>query len=116
MAKFTLHTNNGISYQFDDNDEIHRGGEGRILSIKTDKNLVAKIYHAGIKPITFDKFTFLSQLDADLFVVPYQLLLDSANTIVGFTMQYLGKEYIPFATIFSKNFCARNSISLQSVS
>jgi len=111
MAKFTLKTPNGTKYQFDDTKEIHRGGEGRILTIDADPNIVAKIYHDGTKPLTEEQFDFLSKLDQNLFVSPKELLLDAkTSAIVGFTMQYLGQDFFPLSALFAKNFCLREGI------
>ncbi len=111
MAKFTLKTPQGKSYKLNDADEIHRGGEGRILAIASDAGLVAKIYHHNITPLTTEQFNYLTQLNSTLFVVPQELLLDKKQQICGFTMEYIGRDFFPLAAIFSKNFCARNGIS-----
>jgi len=111
MSKFQLKTAGGKVYNFNDTDEIHRGGEGRILSMRKNADMVAKIYHPNITPLSKGQFDFLSQLDADLFVVPLELLFDDKMQIVGFTMQYIDNNYFPLISLFSKNFCIRNSIS-----
>jgi len=111
MAKFTLTTPDGTKFQLNDNDEIHRGGEGRILAIASDATLVAKIYHDGISPISQEQYNFLSQLDRQWFVVPVDLLLEKTGNIAGFTMEYIGKEFFPLSSIFTKSFCFQNAIT-----
>lgn len=109
MAKHTLTTNNGKTLILYDKNEINRGGEGRIISIDNNKDVVAKIYHKIDKAISIDKFNSLTILDKTVFVVPEELLYrDKLN--VGFTMQYIGKDYFPLSTFFGKNFCIKNNI------
>ncbi len=110
MSNFILRDKFGKQYKFKDADEIHRGGEGRIMVIASNSKKVAKIYHYDIIPISIDQYNFISKLDKSLFVVPEDLLWNENNLIVGFTMQYLGKDYFPLSTIFSKNFCTKNQI------
>ncbi|NJO91044.1 MAG: hypothetical protein HC831_20330 [Chloroflexia bacterium] len=42
MAQFKVTTEAGKSFQLDDVNEIHRGGEGRIILLPKEKNKVAK--------------------------------------------------------------------------
>jgi len=111
MALLQLKTPLGNRYAIDEVDEIHRGGEGRIISIKSDSSIVAKIYHDNITPITEDQFDYLSGLDQTLFVSPRELLMNQNDQIVGFTMEYLGQGFFPLSSIFAKNFCGRNNIT-----
>lgn len=113
MALLQLTTPLGNRYSIDEVDEIHRGGEGRIISIKKDPSIVAKIYHDNITPLTEDQFDYLSGLDQSLFVSPRELLLNNSGNIVGFTMEYLGQGFFPMSSIFAKNFCGRNNITDQ---
>ena len=50
--------NGKVLYNIDDNKEIARGGEGRIMDVSSDK--VAKIYLPNIKPLSEIKFIELS--------------------------------------------------------
>lgn len=113
MGTRTYHSFYGKKYTIDDSAEIQRGGEGRILSIKSHPDLAAKIYHPGIIPISQEQFDYISTLEPSLFIVPLDLLYDKNNRIIGFVMEYLGNNYFPLSTIFSKNFCARDSITGQ---
>ena len=106
MPKFKVYTNTGKSFFLKDENEIHRGGEGRILLIDAQKNRVAKIYHKGIKPITKERFDALQKLDKLLFLIPQELLLQK-NTVVGYTMEFAGKEFFPLSSCFSKSYCVR---------
>ncbi len=101
-------TKAGTVYSIDEDKEIHRGGEGRIILI--NNSLVAKIYHPNITPITEDKFIYLHKLDKSSFVAPEELLYDGKGKVIGFTMQYLGQNFFPISTITGKTFCLSNNI------
>jgi len=112
MAKLSFKTLTGKTLRLDENDEIHRGGEGRILSIAENPNLVAKIYHDQISPISEEQFQFLTKLDKNLFVTPQDLLLDTkTKKICGFTMEYIGKDFFPLSSLFIKSFCQRTQMN-----
>ena len=100
-------------YYIKDSDEIHRGGEGRIMLLTGKPDFVAKLYHSGINTISEQQYNFLTKLDRTLFVVPEELLSDGKGKIAGFTMKYVGKDYFPLSSIFSKNFCTRNNIHIE---
>jgi len=109
MAQFQVITQKGDTIALDDNNEIHRGGEGRILLIDGDSNHVAKIYHPGVQTISEIRFNQLQKLNPQLFLKPVNLLFQQ-NQIIGFTMEYAGKEFFPLSSLFSKIFCQRNGI------
>ncbi len=109
MAQFQVISLKGNTITLDDNNEIHRGGEGRILLIDGNSSQVAKIYLPGIKTISENRFDQLQKLDKQLFIKPMDLLFHNKQ-IVGFTMEYAGKEYFPLSSLFTKNFCQRNGI------
>jgi serine/threonine protein kinase len=89
--------------------EINQGGEGVVYEI--DPNTVAKIYHAGIKPIDPSKFRFLSSLDPNYFVAPIELLYDDKGFVIGYTMAYINQqEFFPLSSIYSKKFCSNHGI------
>jgi hypothetical protein len=48
-----LYDSNGVIVNIDENKEIARGGEGRIIQLTA--NTVAKLYLPGITPITDSK-------------------------------------------------------------
>jgi serine/threonine protein kinase len=109
MGKFELKTKTGKTIILKDEDEIHRGGEGRIILLPPKTGLVAKIYLPGIKGIDESRFDQLQVLDKDLFVRPIDLLYKNGD-VVGYTMEYAGKEYFPLSALFSQNFILRNGI------
>jgi len=109
MAQLKVTTLKGNSINLDDNNEIQRGGEGRILLIDGNPGIVAKIYHSGIKSISETRFNQLQKLDKQLFIKPLDLLYQN-NQIIGFTMEYAGKDFFPLSSLFTKNFCQRNGI------
>lgn len=110
MAILKLKTKSGKIFQLNESDEIHRGGEGRIIAIKGNTKKVAKIYHSGIKPICESKFDYLKQLDKNIFISPDELLYDDKNLVVGFIMDYLDQSFVPLASVFNKNYCRKNNI------
>jgi len=110
MAKFEVETQNGKSLFLKDEDEIHRGGEGRIILLPTKTNQVAKIYLPRVKGIDEKRFKQLQSLDSEVFVRPIDLLYQNGK-IVGYTMEYAGKEFFPLSAMFSQNFILRNGIS-----
>ena len=110
MAKFQVNTNNGKTLKLDDNNEIHRGGEGRIILLTSNKKQVAKIYHQGIVPISEKRFGQLQKIDNECFVKPLELLYQHGN-IVGYLMEYAGIDYFPMALLFNRSFCQRNCIT-----
>lgn len=111
MSKFSLTVEgSGQKIQFDDALEINRGGEGRIMAIKSMPNKVAKLYHDSHKVISMDKFNKLSALSPSLFVKPEELLLDASRNPVGFLMQYVSQDYAQINTIFSKNTCQKHNV------
>jgi hypothetical protein len=112
MAKFEVKTQNGKSFILKDEDEIHRGGEGRIMLMPAKTGLVAKIYLTGINTITQERFEQLKALDKELFVKPIDLLYQNGK-IIGYSMEYAGKDYFPLSTLFSQNFITRNGITDQ---
>jgi len=114
MSKLTYTTSTGAKYIINDNDEIHRGGEGRIMSIANQPNIVAKLYHPGITPISEEKFKYLSGLDPNLFVVPIELLYGAkSKAIAGFIMNFLSNDFVPLSAFFGKSFCIANNIDDQ---
>jgi len=110
MAKFQVQSKNGKSFYLDDKNEIHRGGEGRIILLPAEKGKVAKIYHGGVLPISELRYNQLQKLDNELFVKPLDLLYEN-NKIIGFKMEYAGSDYFPLSSLFNRSFCHRNAIT-----
>ena len=104
-------TQNNIAITLSDQNEIHRGGEGRILLIPELQGKVAKIYHNSTSTITLQQIQALKVLDGKYFKKPLNLIYKVNSTeVLGFTMDYLGKDFFPLASLFSAPFCQRKQI------
>ncbi len=122
---------NGKEITIDDQNEIARGGEGRIMSIPEMPDKVAKIFLLPDKTITRMQKDALSVLDAHFFVKPELLIYPpkggmnyvapsgwagagkqagSTQDIVGYTMQWLPLNFIPLASLFNKPYCAKHRV------
>jgi serine/threonine protein kinase len=109
-------TENGVKITLDDQYEIKRGGEGKILTIPELPNQVAKIYlNKNYQHFGKAQKDALSSLDDRFFVKPLELILEEKkpNQILGFTMEYLAADFIPLAALFTKNFCIAQNIDEQ---
>ena len=108
-----LKTERGVRLQVNPSDEIARGGEGWIATIKQDQKHVVKIYHDHIKQrMSKTKFIDLVKLPKDLFVVPQDLLFDSSGEVQGFLMDYIDiNGYYPVERIYKKVFCQQEGIT-----
>jgi len=111
MGLINVVAQNGVKYKINDSKEIARGGEGIIYDL--DNDIVAKIYHQGIEPLSLAKYEFLKKLDKHMFVCPIDLLYagnGNAGIVVGFTMNFLPASYFPLSNIYIKSFCTSNSV------
>jgi hypothetical protein len=114
MSKIKVFAKDGTDlYELDDAKEIARGGEGFLLPIPKNKQIVAKIYHPGCVSITEQKFSYLNKLDDKFFIKPLQLLYDKKKQICGITMNFLSNDFYPLDSIFNKNFCLKNGINFK---
>jgi len=104
-----LYNKDGQLINIDEKKEIARGGEGAVIEI--GQNKVAKIYHPGNRPLTLEKFRYLSDLDGTSFVRPEHLLFDKKKNIAGFIMQMLPKNFFPLYSAYSYNFCSKQGIT-----
>lgn len=101
-----------LIYSLDTNKEIARGGEGFLLPVPKNKNLVAKIYLPGCLNISEKKFLFLNKLPDKYFIKPKELFYDnSGKKILGITMEFLPKDFYPLDAIFNKNFALKHNIN-----
>ncbi len=107
MPDFKVKTHTGKTIILNDKNEIHRGGEGRILLIDNQINKLAKVYHKGIKPIDKKHFDELQNLDKKIFIIPVDLLYQN-NKVIGYTMEYAGNDFFALASCFNKSFCKKN--------
>jgi len=107
-----LKKENGVHLMVDPSDEIARGGEGWVATLKNDKNHVVKIYHDQItQRMSKTKFIDLVKLPKDLFVIPKDLLYDSSGVVQGFLMDYIDiNGYYPVERIYKKVFCQQEGI------
>ena len=96
-------------YTIDENKEISRGGEGRIIDISND--IVAKLYLPNVKPLKEGKFNELSELKSNTFIKPEELLYDNRGNVIGFTMKKVPSNFFPLLSIFNKTFCIRENIT-----
>ncbi len=112
MAVLEFFTKAGQIVKIDEDKEIHRGGEGRIIIPEKISDKVAKIYHENVKPISLEKFAALQKIKNKYFILPEELLFDSAKNVKGYVMQLLSQNFFPIASIFNKNFCSKNNISI----
>jgi len=103
-----LYDKQGHKLNLDENKELARGGEGKIIQINNKK--VAKIYLNGISPITEDKFNSLYNLKSNTFLKPEKLLYNKQKKIEGFTMNILPPDFYPLYSALNSNFCNRHSI------
>lgn len=108
MPDFQVKTHTGKTIILNDENEIHRGGEGRILLIDNQSNKLAKIYHSGIKPIDKKHFDELQNLDKNIFITPIDLLYKN-NKVIGYTMEFAGSDFFALASCFNKSFCKKNN-------
>ncbi len=100
-------------YVLDTNKEIARGGEGFLLSIPKNKDLIAKIYFPNCLNINEQKFSYLHKLDDTFFIKPQELLYNkTGKNIIGITMKYLNSDYYPLDVIFNRSFCLKNNINI----
>jgi len=104
-----LYTKNKQILQIDENLEIQRGGEGAIYKLGNDK--VVKLYHQGINGISETAFQYLKVLPVSIFVIPEELLYNSANELVGFSMEFIPSDFLPLSNLFGQNFCIKHHLT-----
>lgn len=86
------------------------GGEGKIY---VKDNTVYKVCEDG-KMIPEGKINELSPLDKPNIIKPENILLDSKNKSVGYTMKFIPDTYV-LCQLFNKSFRTRNSINENSM-
>ena len=89
------------------NDFVTKGGEA---SIFIRQGLVFKIYHDSKNMIKEAKIQELNALNTPNIVRPLDILLDSKNKPVGFTMAEI-KNAVPLCKLFTNDFWNRNGIT-----
>lgn len=117
----TLYTQSNTILHIDDRNELHRGGEGRIMLLNELPNMVAKLYFDPQRALSSAQIRLLQNLDPHYFIVPTELVYDkspkhilnfiSQLTAVGFTMPYLDKhKHTPLSALYSASYCQRHAI------
>jgi hypothetical protein len=90
------------------NDYMTSGGEG---SIYTKGSIVFKIYHDPKKMILYDKMEELRVLESKSnILVPLDLILNTKNQIVGFTMNKIDNT-LPLCKLFNNGFRNRKGVT-----
>jgi len=110
MLQFT--NSLGKIIKIDENKEIARGGEGRIILL-SGKKQVAKLYFNAQPLDSSAHFKFLMNWQHPLFLLPDDLLFDAKRNIAGFLMPFLPDSYQALSILFSKNYCRKNNIDGQ---
>lgn len=108
------YASDGQTVLIDDNAELNRGGEGRIMLLSKPAGKVAKLYFDHICPPTEAHIKALQVLDSRYFIKPEQLLYADTNQqkVVGFIMPLLdNSQYYPLSALFSLPFCQKNGIT-----
>lgn len=104
-------TESGIKLALNDNAEIYRGGEGRILLLPDLPDRVAKIYLDEQHTLTQAQLQALSVLDEHVFVKPIELIYKNAGgRALGFTMPLLPASFVPLQALFSEPYCRKQGI------
>jgi serine/threonine protein kinase len=89
------------------NDFIAEGGQGKVYS---KGNLVYKVYHDPNKMISVAKIVELGVLTDNHILKPEDVLLDSKNKPIGYTMRFV-KDTHPLCKLFTKAFRQREGIT-----
>lgn len=109
------YTAQGQPIVIDDQDELNRGGEGRIMHLKKPTGKAAKLYFDHVCPLSAAHLNALQVLDSRYFVKPEQLLYADASKhkTIGFIMPLLNNSYYPLSALFSLPFCQKKGITPQ---
>lgn len=92
-------------------DFIAQGGEG---SVYAKGKTAFKIYNDPSNMIPLGKFQELSVLTHDNIIKPTDIICDSKNKTIGYTMTYV-KDTYALCQLFTKAFRQRNNISPQNM-
>ena len=96
----------GQNLTLNKNDFVASGGEG---SVYRKGNVAFKVYSDPKKMIPVDKITELGALTLPNIIRPQDILLDSRNKPIGYTMRYL-KDTFALCQLFPKAFKERMGI------
>jgi len=90
---------------------ISSGGEG---SIYVKSNIAYKIYNNKSHMIPEGKIMELSVLSSPEIIKPENVLLDTSNTPIGYTMKYI-QQTVSICQVFTKAFKDRNNIQQKQI-
>ncbi|MDD5589171.1 MAG: hypothetical protein PHP92_03905 [Candidatus Nanoarchaeia archaeon] len=90
---------------------VASGGEGHIY---VKNGLAYKIYNSPTKMIPEKKIQELSVLNNQYIIKPEDVILDSNNKSIGYTMKYIN-DTVSLCQLFTKSFKDRNFIKPQTI-
>jgi hypothetical protein len=90
-----------------ENDFLGEGGEGKVYA---KSGLAYKIYSNPSKMIPAGKIKELGVLTEQKVIAPRDILLDSKNKPIGYTMRHLNNTH-GLVSLFTKGFRNRNSVT-----
>lgn len=90
-----------------DNDFLAEGGQGKVY---TKGGIAYKIYSDPSKMIPTGKFDELSVLNSTKIIAPKDIILNSKNKPIGYTMRHLNNTHA-LVSMFTKGFCNRHSVT-----
>jgi tRNA A-37 threonylcarbamoyl transferase component Bud32 len=97
----------GHHVELGSNEYISQGGQGKVYA---KGNLVYKIYHDASNVIPEAKMQELSVLSDPSVIKPEDILCNSKNKVVGYTMRFVADTH-PLCKLFTKSFKQRENIS-----
>jgi hypothetical protein len=92
-------------------DFVAAGGEGKVFA---KGNTAFKIYHDSKKVISQGKIQELSNIKLPNILRPLDILMDSQNKPIGYSMRYVPNCWV-LCEMFTKKFKKKNSIEPESV-
>jgi hypothetical protein len=107
--KYTIQGQGDINLA--EQDYVGEGGEGKIY---TRDNTLFKIYHDASKMIPAAKIQELAVLERANIIRPLDVLLNTRQTPVGFTMRKVERA-VPLPHIFSSDFQRRQRLELHTL-
>ncbi len=102
---------NGLKIVLHDKDFITEGGEGKIYG---KNNIIYKIYTNPNKVISEKKINELSVLELDNIIKPLNLIYNSKQSAIGFTMKWVNKTF-PLVKLFSNSYKDINKIDIKKI-
>lgn len=103
--RYTIVGKNSVDLK--DNNYLSSGGEGRIYS---QGGLAYKVYNDPQKMIPLGKIQELSVLTHPNIIKPEDVLIDSKNKPIGYTMRFVNDTYA-LCQLFTKSFRDRNKVT-----